>query len=200
MAKLSRRFSLFCIFIVFLFYALPSTQAYDNIGGVEYDDIVDISFVRYINEKYSVTYSDEDPFTVKINYNDLYHTVVDKLLGMKKKETKDIEWEIELENGTLQYYEYRNTKIVRIVEDSTPNSPINIGRVFIIIAEVIAGIAGAVGAVYILYKLRIRLSVKNCVGCSQQANSKCSKCGHFYCTECSVKGCSNCGSRQFIRL
>ena len=200
MVKLSRRVSSFCVFIMILFCTLPSTQAYDNISGVEYDDILDISFVRYIDGKYSVTYSDSAPFTVKINYNDLYHSVVDKLLGMKKRETKDIEWEIRLENGTIRFYEYRDTKIVRIVVDSTPDSNIDVGRIFIIIAEVIAGIAGVVGAVFILYKLRTRFSIKSCVGCSQQANSKCSKCGHFYCSECSVKGCSNCGSRQFIRL
>lgn len=200
MVKLSRRFSLVCIFIVLLFHALSSTQAYDNINGVEYDDTIDISFVRYINGKYSITYSDTAPLTVKVSYNDLYHDVVDELLGMKKQETKDIDWEIELENGTIKYYEYRNTKIVRIVVDSTPSSNVDVGRIFIIIAEVAAGIIGVVGAVFILYKLRTRFLTKNCVGCSQQANSKCSKCGHFYCSECSVKGCSNCGSRQFVRL
>ena len=200
MTKLSRRFSLLCIFIILLFYALSSTQAYDNIDGVEYDDVVDISFVRYINGKYSITYSDAEPFTVKINYNELNHNVLDELLGMKKQETKDIAWDVVLENGTIKYYEYRNTKIVRIVVDSTPGSNVDIGRIFVIIAEVLAGVVGVAGAVYVLYKLRTRLSTKNCIGCSQQANSKCSKCGHFYCSECSVKGCSNCGSRQFIRL
>ena len=200
MTKLSRRFSLLCIFIVLLFYALSSTQAYNNISGVEYDDVVDISFVRYIDGKYSITYSDAEPFTVKINYNELNHNVLDELLGMKKKETKDIAWDVVLENGTIKNYEYRNTKIVRIVVDSTPGSNVDVGRIFIIIAEVLAGVIGVAGAVYILYKLRTRLSTKNCAGCSQQANSKCSKCGHFYCSECSVKGCSNCGSRQFIRL
>ncbi len=186
--------------MVLLFYAFPSTRAYDNINGVEFDDIIDISFVRYINGRYSITYSDTAPFTVKVSYNDLNHNVVDKLLGMKEQETKDIDWEVELENGTITYYEYRNTKIVRIVVDSTPGSNIDVGRIFIIIAEVAAGVVGVVGAVYILYKLRTRLSTKNCVGCSQKANSKCSKCNHFYCSECSVKGCSNCGSKQFIRL
>ncbi|MHA1952516.1 MAG: hypothetical protein ACW96U_01030 [Candidatus Heimdallarchaeaceae archaeon] len=200
MTKSSRRLSLFCIFIVLLFYAFPSTHAYDNIDGVEFDDVVDISFVRYIDGRYSITYSDEAPFTVKVSYNELNHNVVDELLGMKKQETKDIIWDVELENGTIKYYEYRNTKIVRIVVDSTPSSNIDVGRIFIIIAEVAAGIVGLAGVVFILYKLRTRLSAKNCVDCSQQANSKCSKCGHFYCSECSVKGCSNCGSRQFIRL
>ncbi|MCG3221423.1 MAG: hypothetical protein H7641_08590, partial [Candidatus Heimdallarchaeota archaeon] len=117
-----------------------------------------------------------------------------------KKETKDIAWDVVLENGTIRYYEYRNTKIVRIVVDSTPGSNVDIGRIFVIIAEVLAGVVGVAGAVYVLYKLRTRLLTKSCAGCSQQANSKCSKCGHFYCSECSVKGCSNCGSRQFIRL
>jgi hypothetical protein len=200
MVKLLRRFSLFFIFIVLLFYALSSSQAYSNFAGVEYDDVIDISFVRYIDGRYSITYPDEAPFTVKVNYNDLNHNVVDELLGMKKQETKDIEWDQELENGTIKNYEYRNTKIVRIVEDSTPGSNIDIARVFIIIASVIGTIAGVAGAVFILYKLRTRLALKNCISCSQQANSKCSKCGQFYCSECSVKGCTNCGSRQFIRL
>ncbi|NPD89344.1 MAG: hypothetical protein HGN29_11515 [Asgard group archaeon] len=200
MAKLLSRFSLLFVFIVLFFYALSSTQAYDNLNGVEYDDIIDISFVRYIDGRYSITYSDDDPFRVKVNYNELNHNVVDELLEMKKQETKNINWEVVLENGTIRYYEYRNTKIVRIVEDSTPGINVDIGRIFIIIAEVMAGIAGVGGAVYILYRVRNRLSMKKCINCSKQANSKCSKCGSFFCSECSVKGCSNCGSRQFIRL
>jgi len=200
MVRISKRFYLVCIITVLSFYAIISTQAYSNLNGVEYDDVVDISFVRYIDGRYSIAYGEANPFRVKINYNELNHNVVDGLLGMKKQETRDIDWEVELSNGTIKYYEYRDTKIVEIVEDSTPGPSIDVGKIFIIIAEVLAGIAGVVGAVFILYKIRKRLLVKNCTSCSNKANSRCSKCGVFFCAECSVKGCSNCGSRQFIRL
>lgn len=177
-----------------------NTQSYDNLNGVEYDDVIDISFVRYINGKYSITYSDDNPFRVKVNYNELNHNVVDELLGMKRQETKDINWDVELENGTLVHYEYRDTKIVRIVEDSTPDGIGNIAQIFIIIAEVLAGIIGVAVTIYILYKIRAKLSIKKCISCDKRANSKCSKCGVFYCSECSTKSCSNCGSRQYIRI
>lgn len=199
MAKLSRKLLLFCTFFILLIYAISTTQAYDNINGVEFDDIIDISFVRYIDGKYSITYSDELPFTVTVSYNELNHNVVDELIGMKKQETKDISWEVELENGTIKYYEYRNTKIVRIVFDSTRNG-VDVAKIFVIIAEVLAGIVGVAAAIFILYKLRKRLAIKACLSCGKNANSKCSKCGKFYCSECSVKGCSDCGSRQFVRL
>lgn len=200
MAKFNRNFLLLCIFSILLISIISTTLAYDNFNGVELDDVVEISFVRYIDGRYSITYSDEAPFTVTVNYNELNANVVDELLGMKKRETKDISWDVELENGTIKHYEYRNTKIVSIVVDSTPGIGIDVGKIFIIIAEVLAGIAGVAAAVYILYRVRKRLAMKSCSSCEKTAGSKCSKCGKFYCSECSAKGCSECGSRQFVRL
>lgn len=73
-------------------------------------------------------------------------------------------------------------------------------RVFIIIAEVIAGITGVIGVVYFTNRIRSTLAIKKCMNCKLDARSKCSKCGAFICSNCSVNGCPKCGSRQFVRL
>jgi thiol-disulfide isomerase/thioredoxin len=90
-----------------------------------------------------------------------------------------------------------------LLEENPTNgntSPSPTSKVFIIIVEVIAGLAAAMVAVFGVYKLKGRIGIKHCVTCNNTATSKCSKCGIFVCVNHSSKGCSNCGSRQFIRL
>lgn len=82
---------------------------------------------------------------------------------------------------------------------STQGSSI-VSRVFIIILEVIAGLAATAAVIFGVYKIRIRLGVKNCIKCKGVANSTCSKCNSFVCSNCSINGCPNCGSKKFVRL
>lgn len=98
--------------------------------------------------------------------------------------------------------EMRNT-INYLLEEGP--GPINtggsdVGRIFIIIAEVIGGLGITVAAIYGYTKLRTRLKFKNCESCGLKSTSKCAKCGTYTCSNCSTKGCKNCGSRQFIRI
>ena len=76
----------------------------------------------------------------------------------------------------------------------------DIGRILIIIAEVVGGLGLAAAAIFGFTKLRTRLRIKNCHSCGAKSTSKCVKCGTFTCSNCSTKGCKNCGSRQFVRL
>ena len=78
--------------------------------------------------------------------------------------------------------------------------PTTTSRVFLVILEVSAGLAGTGAVIFGVYKLRQRFGVKKCLKCSSVASSKCAKCGMLTCTNCSSRGCSNCGSRQFVRL
>ena len=92
-------------------------------------------------------------------------------------------------------------------EDSGDNNPggnntgsSNISKIFLIILEVVAGLAAVTGVIFGFMKLRKHMTLKKCNICGNVASSKCSKCGTLICTNCSGKGCTNCGSRQFIRL
>ena len=76
----------------------------------------------------------------------------------------------------------------------------NVAKVFLIILEVVAGLALAAGSIFVIYKVRKRLGIKKCLNCSGVANSKCSKCNAMVCSNCSVNGCPNCGSMKFVRL
>ncbi len=93
--------------------------------------------------------------------------------------------------------------IKNILEENPNNGnpgPSTTSKVFIIILEVIAGLAAAVAATFGVYKLRQRFGFKKCLTCSNEASSKCAKCGMSTCANCSGNGCKNCGSRQFVRL
>lgn len=177
------------------------SSAYDDIHGIEYNDIVDISFERYIDGVLNSVYDDDNPFQITINPDYINVIVVNQLLGMKVGEINpSIKWTVEQVNGTVNEFEYVNTKIVRIVKDSTPQiSPI--GETIITIFTVIAVIGAIVGLVFLYIKvLRPRLLRKKCMKCGKQAHTKCAKCGSFICSECSVNGCPSCGSRKYIRL
>lgn len=93
-------------------------------------------------------------------------------------------------------------RIKNLVDNYSGNNqgPTTTSRVFIIIAEVIAGITGVIGIVYFTNRIRSTLAIKKCMNCKLDARSKCSKCGAFICSNCSVNGCPKCGSRQFVRL
>jgi thiol-disulfide isomerase/thioredoxin len=76
----------------------------------------------------------------------------------------------------------------------------DIGRILIIIAEVLGGLGIVVAAIFGYTKLKKRMTYKKCSSCGTASTSKCAKCGTYTCANCSTKGCKNCGSRQFIRL
>lgn len=192
-------------FISLLFLVLSSTYitAYDDKYGIEWGDVVDISFTRYINGKFSATWGPDDPFRVTVDDDITNINLVEALLGMKVGETKaKISWTVTAENGTVFNYDYYNTTIIRIVKDSTPSkNVVSAGRVFLIILEVLLIGGGAVGTIYLALFLRkkINVGVKRCSSCGKPATLTCAKCGALYCNECSTHGCKICKGRKFVR-
>ena len=200
MKTVSRYLSILWVVSFLLINPQIDAFAYDVIHGVEYNDVVDVTFVRFIDYQFSIRYGDDGPFRITINENLYNKNFIDELVGMKLKESNPyITWTVTQENGTITRYEYFNTTIFAIVTDSTPEMG-SVGRGFLITFAVIAGIGGGIGLIYVVNKLRHRLALKNCTSCSNHATSKCSKCGKFFCANCATKGCSGCGSRKFIRL
>ncbi|MHA1398443.1 MAG: hypothetical protein ACTSSF_12190, partial [Candidatus Heimdallarchaeaceae archaeon] len=198
MFKVFRGYAL-VFFLLLLSLSYSVVSAYDDIYGIEYNDHVQISFTRYIDGKFSLEYSEDSPLEVIVNYNEINIHVVNALLGMKIGEVKDIEWDVEQDNGTVNHFEYRNTKVLKITRDATPEKK-GIGDIILTIFEVLLGLALTAGAVFAFIKIRKRLLRKTCVGCGGVATSKCSKCGNFVCENCTIKNCPVCGSRKFIRL
>jgi thiol-disulfide isomerase/thioredoxin len=94
------------------------------------------------------------------------------------------------------------SKIKNLVDGYSGNNQgsTTTSRVLIIIAVVIAVITGVIGVIYFTNRIRSTLAIKKCMNCKLDARSKCSKCGAFICSNCSVNGCPKCGSRQFVRL
>ena len=170
--------------------------AYDEVYGIEWGDVVDISFTRYINGKFSIEYGPDNPFRVTVDDDITNIHLVEALLGMKIGETKkQISWSVTAENGTVFNYDYYNTTIIKIVKDSTPVKNITgAGRVFLIILEVLVAGGAVVGGVYLFLFLRkkVKIGIKKCVSCGNIATVKCSKCGTYYCANCSIHGCKNC--------
>jgi len=199
MVSLSKNLLALYLVLLSTICLIPIAQAYSNTQGVEYNDIVDISFTRYIDGEFSIEYTDSGPFQVVVDPAQVNRNLVDELIGMKVGEKKDIAWDVTQSNGTVNYFEYRDTKIVKVVYDSSPGLP-PIGGAVITVLEVGGGLGVAVGGIYAVYKIRSRLLVKKCSDCGKKANSKCAKCATFYCPDCTVKGCLSCGSRKFVRL
>ena len=184
---------------IFLFSPLFSAIAYDDINGVEYDDIVDLSFRVLYNGTIKNDYPPESPFQMKVSPLFINEVYVDFILGMKVGETKPyISWTSDTENGPV-LVEYIDNTLIRVVKDSTPA----FGAAWKIISTILyvaLGLGAVVGSVYLYMRFRPRLASKGCVSCSNRAYLKCAKCGSFQCKNCSTSGCSSCGSSKFIRL
>lgn len=193
------------VLLMFNFLILPNllVQSYDDKLGVEYDDIVNVTCTRIIdhNTYQPLVYTPDSPLTVVIDPKSFNINFIDALLGMKLGETKDlISWYVTQEDETINFFEYYNTTIFEIVEDSTPGTSSPAGGVFLTILKVAGGIgAFALGVYGFIFILR-RLKIKSCISCRTKATSKCAKCGVYYCHNCSTKGCKACGSTKYIRM
>lgn len=191
----------FVVLVILLIQITAISSAYDDVHGVELNDIIDISFVRYTNGVLTLNHSDANPFELIVNKAYINEIFVLEMVGMKVGEVKpSIKWTVDEGGGISNDYEYVDTKIVRIVKDATPpTSPI--GQIILTIFGVILVIGVVVGSIFLYLKvIHPRFLSKKCLTCGNQATSKCSKCGRFICSECTVKGCPNCGSQKYIRL
>ncbi|MHA1346016.1 MAG: hypothetical protein ACTSVO_03400 [Candidatus Heimdallarchaeaceae archaeon] len=191
----------FIVLIALLVQASALSGAYDDVHGVELNDVIDISFSRIINGEPGLSYPDDSPFQLTVNPAYINVVLVNEIIGMKVGEVKaSIKWTVDEGGGVYNEYEYVNTKIVRLVSDATPSTT-PIGQTILIIFEVILVIGAVIGAFFLYQKvIRPRFLSKKCLTCGTLATSKCSKCGSFICAECAVKGCPTCGSRKYIRL
>jgi len=172
-----------------------TVKAYDNLYGVEYDDIIDVAFESWINGIFSNSYTAEGPFRLTVSTQVINSNFTSALLGMKEGEVKPyITW-IDGDGKTIEYYD---TTVVRLVKDSTPESSAAWKIIRPILITVVS-IGVVVGGLYAGVKVRQRIGIRGCSSCDNKATSKCSKCGKNFCSNCSSKGCTNCGSRQFIR-
>ncbi len=187
----------------FLFTNTIFISGYSQTKGIEWGDRVNVGCRRYIDGKLKSTYTETNPLEVTIDERVNNYNFVKKLVGMKVGETKDsISWYVTQSNGTVNFIEYKDVTIIRIVYDSTPdyNGP-GAGTVLLIILKALLGIAIGVAGVYGAYKLYKRFNTKKCSSCGVRiATKKCSKCGALYCDECSIKGCKVCKSQTFIKL
>ncbi len=198
MKKSTRNFVLLTILTMVLISSLSTTQAYDDLLGVEYEDIINVAFTSYIDGEFSNEYTEEGPFQVTVNENYINKNFIDELVGMKLGEVNPyITWTVQ-NNGEPSVIEYYDTKVVKIVKDSSPDR--SVGRIFLIVFAVIAGLGLSVGAIYVIYKTRSKVLVKKCAKCGNTATSKCAKCAFIICSECGTKGCPECGTMKFIRL
>ncbi len=172
-----------------------TVKAYDNLYGVEYDDVIDVAFESWINGIFSNSYTAEGPFRLTVSNQVINSNFTSELLGMKEGEVKPyITW-INLDEDVIEYYD---TTIVRLVKDSTPDSTLA-WRIIRPILITVASLGIVIGGAYAGVKISQRLGIKGCSTCDNKATSKCSRCGENYCASCSSKGCNSCGSRQFVR-
>ena len=198
MNKSTRSFVLLTILSVVFTSSLLTTQAYDDLLGVEYEDVIDVAFTSYIDGEFTNEYTEDGPFQVIVNENYINKNFIEELVGMKVGEVKPyITWTIQ-NDGELSVIEYYNTKVLKIVKDASPDR--SVGKIFLITFAVIAGLVLGVGAIYATYKLRSKILIKKCAKCGNTATSKCAKCAFIMCSECGTKGCPECGNMKFIRL
>ena len=188
----------FVVTSVLLLSIISLSSAYDDVYGIETNDIIEVSFDRKINGVEEPGYDD---YRIDVNPSQINIAFVNALLGMKIGEVKpSIKWTVDEGDGTYTEYEYIDTTIIRLIKDATPSSS-PIGQIILTVFEVILGIGVVIGAIFLYLKvIRPRFLSKKCLNCGELATSKCSKCGSFICSVCSAKGCSNCGSRKYIRL
>ena len=59
------RKKLYFIFFIFIFCII--SNAYSKYEGIEYDDVVDITLLCYLNGEIIVEYTSEGPIKVKVN-------------------------------------------------------------------------------------------------------------------------------------
>ena len=193
------------VLLMFNFLILPNllVKSYDDKLGVEYDDVVNVTCTRIIDHNTfdPFVYGLNSPLTVVINPESFNENFINELLGMKLGETKDlISWYVTQVDETITLYEYYNTTIIEIVEDSTPGTSSPAGAVFLTIIKVAGGIGTFALGVYGFIFIRRRLKIKSCISCGTKATSKCAKCGVYYCPNCPTKGCKDCGSTKYIRM
>lgn len=189
------------VLVAFLIQGIALSGAYDDVQGIELNDIIDISFDRYIDGDPTAGYDDANPFQLTVNSAYINVIFVNEMIGMKVGEVKpSIKWTVDEGGGIFTEYEYVDTKIVRLVYDATPStSPI--GQTILTIFGIILGIGIVVAAIFLYFRvIQPRFLSKKCLVCGNQASSKCSNCGLFICSECAIKGCPECGSRKYIRL
>ena len=197
-----RKRSILFLSMLVLFLVVPLTQtvAYDDNYGVEYDDLIDISFRVYYNGSIKNDYPPESPFQMRVNPTLIAEVYLNFILGMKIGENRPyVSWTTQGEEGPV-FVEYVNNTLIRVVEDSTPPGFSGTWKVIrgILYAGLVIGVIS--GSIYLYVKLRPKLSSRGCINCSSRAYLKCAKCGSFTCQNCSGKGCTSCGSTKFIRV
>ena len=195
----SQKFLILGIVLLLNVSILTTTQAYSDIHGVEYDDIIDVSCEIYKDEELVSDFTEAAPFRFQVNEHLVNRILVDAVIGMKVGDTKPyITWIIDYENGTITTVEYYDTTIIRIVEDSTSEKPV--GKGFIITFSVIGGLGGVAGLVYLSYIIRTKFLAKKCAVCKTIAVGNCKKCGRSFCERCYSNGCPYCKSRTLLKF
>jgi hypothetical protein len=178
---------------------VKTTQAYSDIHGVEYDDIIDVTCDIYMDSELVGEFTELAPFRFQVNEHLVNRILVDAVIGLKIGDTKSyITWIIDYQNGTIATVEYFDTTIFRIVEDSTPERPV--GRGVIITLSVIGGLGAVVGLGYLAYKSRTTIFAKKCAICKIVAVGTCKKCGRTFCERCYSNGCPYCKSRTLLKF
>lgn len=110
--------TLFIFISLFLFICNIYSFAYDENMGVEYNDVLDITFTSYINGEFQSTYAPESPFRLRVNYTLINENMVNVLIGMKLGEIKPyVSWMVE--TSLMEYYDLT---VIHLVEDSTPGT------------------------------------------------------------------------------
>ncbi|MHA1200465.1 MAG: hypothetical protein ACTSQF_14175 [Candidatus Heimdallarchaeaceae archaeon] len=94
------------------------TSAYDDLDGIELNDVVDFAFIAYRNGEFVIEYTASSAFRIEVNTNGVNDNFVNAILGMKVGETKSyITWTIGLD--VIEYY---NTTIIHIELDASPET------------------------------------------------------------------------------
>ncbi len=195
----TRKFLILGITLLLMISILTTTQAYSDINGIEYDDVIDVTCDIYMDSELVGEFTELAPFRFQVNEYIVNRILVDAVIGLKVGETKSyITWLIDYQNGTITTVEYFDTTIYRIIVDSTPEKPI--GRGVIIALSVIGGLGAAAGFGYLAYKARKTVFAKKCVICKIVAVGTCKKCGRTFCERCYSNGCPYCKSRTMLKF
>jgi len=108
----------FVVVSLLLFICNIYTFAYDENLGVEYNDVLDVTFTSYINRELQSIYTPEAPFRLRVNSTIINVNLVNELIGMTLGETKQyISWVVE--TNLMEYYDLT---VIHLVEDSTPGT------------------------------------------------------------------------------